>query len=108
MSNDEKGLIWPEAIAPYKVHLLGLNLEESSIRAKAEETYELFVQKGVEVLFDDRLGINPGEKFADADLIGIPWRVVVSKRTSPNYELKSRNSQEAVTMDIDSLLNSIA
>ncbi len=108
VSNDEKGLIWPEAIAPYKVHLLGLNLEESSIRAKAEETYELFVQKGVEVLFDDRLGINPGEKFADADLIGIPWRVVVSKRTSPNYELKSRNSQEAVTMDIDSLLNSIA
>lgn len=106
--NDEKGLIWPESIAPFKVHLIGLNLEDDNVRQKAEEIYKLLSEEGVEVLFDDREGVNPGEKFADADLIGIPWRVVVSKRTFPNYELKSRNSQEAKTIDIDSLLISIS
>lgn len=110
VSNDEKGLIWPEAIAPYKVHLLGLNLEDDSIRAKAEETYELLVQKGVEVLFDDRLGINPGEKFADADLIGIPWRAVVSKRTGDGVEVKKRSegTDQVRMISMDEMVDTIS
>ena len=104
VSNDERGLIWPETIAPYKVHLLGLNLEDESIRSKAEKIYESLIQNRVEVLFDDRLGINPGEKFADADLIGIPWRVVVSKRTGEGVEIKLRSEKESTTGSLQELL----
>lgn len=89
-SNDDKGLIWPEAIAPFKVHLVALNLEEGMIRQKAEDIYEVLTRSGIEVLYDDREGVNPGEKFTDADLIGIPWRVVVSKRTGEMMEVKRR------------------
>jgi len=91
VSNDEKGLVWPDAISPFKVHLVGLNLEDESIKQKSEEIYNLLRESGIDVLFDDREGVNPGEKFADADLIGIPWRVVVSKRTGDLVEVKKRN-----------------
>lgn len=110
VSNDEKGLIWPETIAPFKVHLLGLNLEDDNIKSKAEEVYEMLFQKGVEVLFDDRLGINPGEKFADADLIGIPWRVVVSKRTGDGVEVKKRSegTDQVRMISMDEMVDTIS
>ncbi|MBI2011902.1 proline--tRNA ligase [Candidatus Daviesbacteria bacterium] len=79
--NDEKGIIWPDVVAPYQVHLLGLDLEEESVKGEAERVYELLKAEGVEVLFDDREDLRAGEKFADADLIGIPYRVVISKKT---------------------------
>lgn len=91
VSHDDKGIIWPDAVAPYKVHLLGLNLEDAAIKTKAEEAYKYLIEQGIEVLYDDREGINPGSKFADADLIGIPWRAVISKRTGEQIEIKNRS-----------------
>ena len=67
--HDEKGIIWPDSAAPYQVHLVGLDLEDSKVMAEAERVYQLLQAEGVEPLFDDRADVSAGEKFADADLI---------------------------------------
>ncbi len=105
--NDDKGMIWPEAVAPYKVHLIGLNLEDETIRQKAEAIYQVLQKMNVEVLFDDRVETMAGEKFADADLIGIPYRVVVSKRTGEGVEVKKRNESDAKNMSVEEFVNLI-
>jgi prolyl-tRNA synthetase len=94
VNNDNKGIIWPETVAPFKVHLIELK------GASAEKIYDTLVKNGIEVLYDDR-DVNPGEKFVDADLIGIPYRVVVSEKTiSENkVELKKRNSDKIKLID---------
>ncbi len=101
--NDEKGLIWPESVAPYQIHLIGLDLFDENIKKQAEEVYRKLLDKGVEVLFDDRLETTAGTKFADADLIGIPTRLVISKRSleKGGIERKKRNesNSEIVTFD---------
>jgi prolyl-tRNA synthetase len=93
---DEKGLVWPEAIAPCKIHLVGLNLEDAEIRDWAEGVYANLTKAGVEVLFDDRIEARAGEKFSDSDLIGIPYRVVVSKKGKENgqFEVVTRATGE--------------
>ncbi len=78
--SDEKGIVWPETVAPYKVHLVGLGLDNPEIKDYAEGVYSVFQNQGIETLFDDR-DARPGEKFADSDLLGLPYRVVVSKKT---------------------------
>lgn len=77
---DSKGLVWPEAVAPFQVHLIVLNDAAGQARATADSLYASLNKKGVEVLYDDR-DVSAGEKFSDADLIGIPWRYVVSEKT---------------------------
>lgn len=77
---DDKGLVWPEEVAPFAVHLVGLGLENEEVRKEAEEVYRALMEAGVEVLFDDR-DARAGEKFADSDLIGIPLRVIVSQKS---------------------------
>ena len=90
---DEKGMIWPKSVAPYVIHLVGLNLEDAAIRDFADGVYAGFKDKGIEVLFDDR-EVRAGEKFADSDLIGIPYRVVVSKKTKEEgrFEVVERST----------------
>jgi prolyl-tRNA synthetase len=92
---DEKGIVWPESIAPFAVHLVGLNLEDPEICDWADGVYSALVRRGVEVLFDDR-DLRPGEKFADSDLIGIPYRVVVSRKgkESGSFEVVTRKTGE--------------
>jgi len=89
--NDEKGIIWPENVAPFRVHLLSLSENEET-----EKIYKNLLEKGIEVLFDDR-EVSAGEKFADSDLIGIPYRVVVSKKSlaAGGIEVKKRNESES-------------
>ena len=101
--NDEKGIIWPESVAPFKAHLLSLNQNE-----KAEELYKKLEQAGIEVLYDDR-DARPGEKFADADLIGIPYRIIISAKTlkENSVELKKRDSDEVEMVKIDELINKL-
>ncbi|MEK7121850.1 MAG: aminoacyl--tRNA ligase-related protein [Patescibacteria group bacterium] len=102
--NDEKGIIWPENIAPYKVHLISLEQNEA-----ADKIYDELQNSGVEVLYDDREDKTAGEKFADADLIGCPIRIVVSKKTleKDSVELKLRNEKEAKLVFLDKLASSI-
>ena len=87
--HDDKGIIWPETIAPYKIHLLSIRSDEA-----AEKIYKELLKAGAEVLYDDR-DVSAGEKFADADLLGIPWRVVVSPKLGDKVEVKKRSEKEA-------------
>ncbi|MCK5044369.1 hypothetical protein KAR26_01390 [Candidatus Parcubacteria bacterium] len=106
--NDDKGLIWPESVSPYKVHLIGLNLEDEEIKQKTFDVYEKLQSAGVDVLFDDRENMSAGEKFADADLVGITWRAVSSKRTGDKIEVKKRRDAEGKLMPIQDLLKMVA
>lgn len=85
--HDDRGIVWPESVAPFKYHLVGLN-------GKGEDVYEKMLEEGQEILFDDR-DVSAGEKFADADLIGCPIRLVVSDKTGGRIELKRRDSSES-------------
>lgn len=91
--NDPSGIIWPESIAPFKVHLLELGAGRGAV------VYRDVQARGVDVLYDER-DVSAGEKFADADLIGIPWRAVVSEKTGDNVEVKRRNEKEARIMSM--------
>lgn len=104
--SDDKGIIWPEAIAPFKVHILKLG-EDAEVNEKAESLYQSLMEKGVEVFFDDRSGVTAGEKFADSDLIGIPYRVVVSTRSLKDggYEVKKRTEEKGNIVGMDALLD---
>lgn len=98
--HDEKGICWPDAIAPYSVHLISLPGGEEM----AAKVYDQLMADGIDVLWDDR-AISAGAKFTDADLIGIPWRVVVSKKTGDQVEVKQRRSSEASQMEVTQLLD---
>lgn len=100
---DDKGLVWPEAVAPAKVYLARLGDDEKVVKS-ADELYVRLTDNGVEVIYDDR-DLRPGEKFADADLLGIPYRVVVSAKTveQNSYELKKRNSDAAERVSYNKL-----
>jgi prolyl-tRNA synthetase len=102
---DEKGLVWPENIAPFKVYLAVLG-NDKEVFNKAEELYDSLQKAGVEVLFDDR-DVRPGEKFADADLIGLPYRAVISEKSlkSGGVEFKKRTSKEADILSSQELID---
>lgn len=93
-SHDEKGIIWPKSIAPYAVHLLTLGSVDAKVTEAVEKLYKDLQEKGVEVLFDDR-DESVGKKLNDADLIGIPLRVVVSKKTLEKNGLEVKKRSEA-------------
>ena len=108
-SHDERGMIWPKTVAPFHVHLVSLRAKDPESNARvmehAQGLYEALTRAGVEVLWDDRADVSPGEKFADADLIGIPLRLVLSERTlaTESVEWKFRASQEAQSIGLDSV-----
>lgn len=102
--HDEKGIIWPMQIAPFDIHLVGLDLKNEEVKSKVQQVYQALQEKKIEVLFDDREDISAGEKFSDADLIGIPIRLVVSKRTGERIEFKKRNESEAKLLSLHELL----
>lgn len=104
--NDEKGINWPIQVAPYHVHLVGLDLSKDEIKKKATELYENLQKDGIEVLFDDR-DVSPGNKFGDADLIGIPVRLVVSKRTGDTIEFKMRTEKESKMLSYEEVVKKI-
>lgn len=93
--HDENGIIWPEDISPFAVHLIQIE-NSDNVRKTSEKLYVDLRNKGLEILYDDRSDKAAGEKFADADLIGIPWRVVVSEKTlkEDKFELKKRGGKE--------------
>jgi len=102
--HDEKGMIWPEAVAPFRVHLLSLG-ESENVKNKAEEIYQDLTAKNIEVLFDDREE-SAGVKFADSDLMGIPYRVIVSEKTlaQDSVGVKKRSEKEEKLIKTEKLL----
>lgn len=107
--HDERGIVWPDNIAPYAVYLASVG-ESEEVRRAADELYEDLTHAGILVLYDDRAGIRAGEKFADADLIGLPYRVVVSEKTLANQqvEIKRRNETEARLMPKEDAIKMIS
>lgn len=103
--SDDKGMVWPEAIAPFIVHLLALG-DDEAVSKEANKIYENMVKAGVEVLFDDRTDMSAGEKFSDADLLGIPYRAVISQRSikEGGIELKKRTEEKGKIVILDELL----
>jgi prolyl-tRNA synthetase len=107
--SDEKGMRWPMSVAPYSVHLVGLNLENNSVKQMAEKVYETLDENNIEVIYDDREGITAGEKFADADLIGIPYRLVISAKSPENsFEVKNRLTGETSMLSLENLIKQIS
>ncbi len=109
--NDEKGMMWPKSVAPFAVHLVsivGKNVD-GTVAATAERLYDDLVVVGVEVLWDDREDVSAGAKFADADLIGIPLRLVVSEKTLAESEVewKERSASEASRVSLAEIIEKV-
>ncbi len=99
--HDDRGMMWPESIAPFQVHLISLPGGET----KAEALYKKLVDAGIDVLWDDRMEVSAGVKFADYDLIGIPYRFVVSAKTGEQVEIKKRSEKESKVMSLEEAIS---
>lgn len=100
VSHDQRGMIWPKETAPFSVHLLtlksGQGKTDKKIKSTAEKIYADLEKKGIEILYDDREKKSAGEKLVEADLIGIPYRIVISEKTirQNSLEVKKRNEEK--------------
>ncbi|MEK7514849.1 MAG: aminoacyl--tRNA ligase-related protein [Patescibacteria group bacterium] len=102
-SHDDRGIIWPETVAPYRVHLISLG----DAAERADTLYVALTKEGIEVLYDDRIDATAGEKFVDADLIGCPLRCVISEKTVAQdvIEMKRRAVSEPELVTYEELMN---
>jgi prolyl-tRNA synthetase len=105
--HDDKGIIWPEAVAPAKVYLVRIG-DDEAVAQEADQMYARLTAANIETLYDDR-DMRPGEKFADADLMGIPYRLVISPKTQAagKYELKARQSTETKQLSAEEVMKSL-
>jgi prolyl-tRNA synthetase len=110
ISHDDRGIIWPPAVSPYKVHIVAINLDKEAVSDSAEKLYADLRAAGIEAMYDDRPEISAGEKFSDADLIGCPFRVVVSEKTAGSnaFELKRRIGGDSKMVSGAELINLLA
>lgn len=105
--HDKNGIIWPESVAPFRVHLIELKSNSEKAKEQAEKVYSNLQKQGIEVLYDDRIDMTAGEKFADADLIGIPYRAVISEKTGEKIEIKKRSEKESKVVSEKELITSL-
>ncbi|MDO8264944.1 MAG: aminoacyl--tRNA ligase-related protein [Candidatus Parcubacteria bacterium] len=103
--NDEKGIIWPSSVAPFQVHLIHIQDKKGKVREEADKLYVNLQKENVEVLYDDRINVSVGEKLAEADLIGIPIRIIISEKTiaEKSVEIKKRSEANAKLVKIKEL-----
>ena len=108
-NHDEHGIVFPPPIAPYQAHLVGLNMSDDSVAAAAGELYDRLWAAGIETLFDDRTDAAAGVKFNDADLIGLPVRLVVSPRNlrQSAVEMRGRTADEAEMVSLDDVIPAV-
>ncbi len=106
--HDDKGMIWPEQVAPFKAHLICIKCQASSIKKFSDELYAALQKAGIEVLYDDRENVSAGEKFAEADLIGIPYRLIISDKTKDKIEVKKRDEDKAELVDETKLIKMLS
>ncbi len=101
--HDEKGILWPKSVSPYDAHLINIE-QTANNKQQSEKVYLELTKKGIEVLWDDRDDVSAGVKFTDADLIGIPVRLVVSKKTGDKIEWKARNSEKTDLISLNEVI----
>lgn len=105
MFNDVRGIIWPESVAPYKVNLISLDKNDQT-----DKVYQELSDANIEVLYDDRAGVSAGEKFADADLIGCPYRIIISEKSlaAGGAEISKRvDSKKSEIISLDKVLDKV-
>ncbi len=105
--HDKKGILWPKSISPFQVHLVSLSSEKKVVDF-ANKAYQKLLDMGVEVLYDDRQEISPGEKLMDADLIGFPVRLVVSEKTGQKIEWKKRKEEKIELLALEQAVKRLA
>lgn len=107
--NDNKGIIWPESVAPFLVYLIGVDQEKKEVVEFTEEIYKRLSNNSIEVLYDDRIDVSAGVKFADCDLIGVPYRAVVSQKTvkEGKIEIKKRTDSKVELVSKEELASRI-
>jgi len=107
--HDKNGIIWPESVAPAKVHLLLIGEAEPDLKNFSDRVYNDLVKSGVSVLYDDRSNLSAGEKLVEADLLGLPYRLIVSDKTfvQGKAELKERAKGQAKLMKIPELIKKL-
>lgn len=103
IKNDKAGLIWPRLASPFQVHLI--NLDDNA--KFADLVYRTLIKSNIDVLYENRINVSAGEKFATADLIGIPIRLVISKKTGERVELKKRNEEKFKLFTVNEIINQI-
>ena len=99
--SDKKGIVWPESVAPFRAHLIELK------KGMGRSLFDMLTRAGIETLYDDR-DLTPGEKFNDTDLIGIPWRLVVSEKTKNKVEIKGRTSQNTKLISYNGIIQQLS
>lgn len=104
---DNNGIIWPKSVAPFQFHLIELNSSDLAVKKEAKNMYKTLLDKGAEVLYDDRGDKSAGEKFADSDLIGIPKRIIISEKTldKKSIEIKDRKTGKINLIKISNFKN---
>ena len=107
--HDDYGPIWPIAIAPWQVHLCAVRSDDEEVKAYADNLYNTLTEKGIEVIYDDRKTVSAGVMFSDADLLGVPFRVVVSPRNMKGgiVEIASRDKSLKTSASLDSAVDEI-
>ncbi len=108
-SHDDAGIVWPESVAPFKVGLINLKVGDAGVDGACLGLYQSLTKAGVEVLYDDR-DLRPGNKFADMDLIGLPWQVVIGPRglASGKAEVKNRKTGQREEIALDAVAQRFA
>jgi prolyl-tRNA synthetase len=110
---DDKGLVWPIEVAPFKTHLISIlskdEKKNKEIEKVSEKLYSDLDKLGISVLYDDRFDLGAGERFSDSDLIGIPFRIVISEKTldKNSVELKVRTKEKSELVKIKKITSEI-
>ena len=109
ISHDEKGIVWPASVAPFMAQLLVLGKASDAVTKEADALYAVLEKAGIPTLYDDRSSATAGEKLADADLLGMPWRIVVSEKTieKNGVELKKRNEKESRILSLKEAITEV-
>ena len=108
-NNDKDGIIWNKALAPYQIHLIAVNMNSNDVVSASNRIYVQLSEAGVDLLFDDRANITPGFKFKDADLLGMPFQVIVGDKGLKNgqIEIKRRRTGERILVKLDDAITEI-
>jgi prolyl-tRNA synthetase len=108
-SHDGDGIIWDKAIAPFQVHLISVGTKSEQVLEMSDKLYDLLTDDAIEVLYDDRKETSPGFKFKDADLLGMPYQVIVGERNLAHgkIEIKERRTGERILVEVESVLEKV-
>ncbi|MBU3918454.1 hypothetical protein KKC63_00885 [Patescibacteria group bacterium] len=105
--NDDKGIIWPKEVAPFLVHIVPVEINDNKVEKTAKKLYDNGQEKIKRVIYDDRRNVSTGEKFAESDLLGIPFKIIISKKTleKDSVEIEQRDGKKSQLIKIKDAMN---